>query len=108
MIKLVAILYLEDDEEVVEDVLRDAGVGTFSRFDMEGHGAGVPGWYGEVPSYRSKLLFTWVAPEQALALLAGVAAAQGVQDTSHPIHALQIDVESVARSGMPPVPPAQA
>ena len=34
--------------------------------------------------------------------------AQGVQDTSHPIHALQIDVESVARSGMPPVPPAQA
>jgi hypothetical protein len=108
MIKLVAVLYLEDDEKVVEELLEEAGIGTFSRFDMEGHGAGVPGWYGHVPTYRSRLLFTWVAPEQAQALLSAVAGARGVQDTSHPIHALQIDVESMAHSGMPPVPPAQA
>ena len=106
--KLIALLYLEDDQPLVEEILAEAGVGAWSRMDMEGHGTGVPGWYGEVASYRSCLLFTWGSSEQAEGLMAAVAAARGVQDPSHPIHALQVDVESVARSGLPPVPPASA
>jgi hypothetical protein len=106
--KLIALLYLEEDQALVEQILAEAGVGAWSGFDMEGHGSGVPGWYGDVASYRSRLLFTWGSTEQADRLMESVAAARGVQDPSHPIHALKVDVEAVARSGLPPVPPADA
>ena len=106
--KLVAILYLEDDERLVEEILKAVGVSTFSRMDMEGHGAGVPGWFGEVPSYRSRLLFTWVSLEQATDLLEAVAGARGVQAESHPIHALQVNVEAMSQSGPPRMAPVDS
>jgi hypothetical protein len=108
MTKLITILYLEEDEPVVDRLLRDTGVGAFSRLDMEGHGLGLPGWDGSVPSFRSKLIFSMVDADRAREVLEAVSAAKGVQDPSHPIHAFQVDVEAVARSGLPQVPPAMA
>ena len=108
MIKLITILYLEDDEPVVDELLRRVGVGAFSRLPMEGRGSGIPGWDGTIPSFRSKLIFAMVDAARAKEVLDAVVAAKGVQDTTHPLHAFQVDVEAVAQSGLPPMPPAMA
>jgi hypothetical protein len=108
MTKLITLLYLEDDEPVVDRLLRDAGIGAFSRLEMEGHGSGFPGWDGTIPSFRSRLIFAMVDAQRARDVLDAVAAATGVQDSSHPIRAFQVDVEAVARSGLPDAPPAMA
>lgn len=106
--KIVTLLYLEDDEPVVEKILRRTGVVAFSRLDVEGHGRGTPGWDGSVTPYRSNLIFALMDGNQARELLDAVRTAKGVEDSAHPIHAFQVDIEEMAQSGLPPVPPAQA
>ncbi len=100
--KLVVLLYLEDDDAVVARLLREHGASTWSRTPLEGHGAGLPGWLGTVAPYRSRMIFTLVDAERARALLAAVEVMDGLADPRNPVHALQLDVErSVASSRAP-------
>jgi hypothetical protein len=91
--KLVLLLYLEEDDAIVVRLLEEHGVSTWSRVALEGHGAGVAGWYGSVAPYRSRMVFTVVTTEGAAALVDAVATLEGLADPRHPVHALQLDVE---------------
>ena len=97
--KLVFLMYLEDDEPLVERLLHDAEVGSYSRLPLEGHAAGVPGWFGEIPAYRSSLVFAVLPGDRAQRLMDAVATSNGVQDATHPIHAMQVAVEKAVASG---------
>lgn len=98
--KLILLLYLADDEECVTRLLKERGVLTHSRLNLEGFGLGMAGWYGETPSYRSRMAFTLVPKDQAEALLEGVRTCTGARGGSqHPIHAIQLGVEAMADSG---------
>ena len=46
--KLVLLMYLEEDEKCVDRLLVEQGVDTFSRLPLEGHGQGGKGWRGNV------------------------------------------------------------
>ncbi|MDH5589568.1 MAG: hypothetical protein OEZ65_05315 [Gemmatimonadota bacterium] len=99
--KLVILLYLEDDQAVVEKILHDHGVQAFSSLPVTGHGAGAAGWYGQVAPYASRMTFTLIPEARAGELLDAVKTAQGLQDPAHPLHALQVDVEKAVDSGSP-------
>jgi len=101
-VKMVVLMYLEDDEEVVTDLLTDEGVVAFSRMTMEGHGKGVPGWYGAVAPYRSRMVFAVVGDRCAGRLLAAVRSLAGTADPDHPVRAVEIALEETAASGTPP------
>ena len=94
--KMVLLMYLEEDEETVEEILESRGVVAFSSLEMQGHGAGEPGWYGEVPPYRSRMVFAVLPDQAARGLLGAIRDARGVADPSHPIHAVQLAVEDMA------------
>lgn len=92
--KLVFVLYLEEDEALVMKGFRELGVSVFSRLDLEGrHGAGAAGWYGEVPPYRSQMVFAVFPDQEADALLEAVRHWPTGQDAAHPVRAFQVDVE---------------
>ena len=98
--KLILLLYLEDDEAVVDRLLEAHRVAAFSRLPLEGHGSGTPtGWYGEVAPFRSRMVFTLVPEEGAADLLEAVRAADGLQDPDHPVRAVQVGVEALVHSG---------
>jgi len=97
--KLVIMLYLKEDDAVVAELLERHGVAVYSRLPLEGHGTGMPGWYGEVAPYSSSMVFTVLDAARAEELLEAVALCTGCRDPSHPIHALQVDVERMADSG---------
>ncbi len=99
--KLLFLLFLEEDEQTVTRMLAELDVTAFSRVLLEGHGGGKPGWYGEISPQRSRMIFTLIPVEKASALMEAVAQASDVRDGSHPIHAIQVDVEAVARSRIP-------
>lgn len=100
--KMILMLFLEDDAECVRSMLEAHGVVAYSELPLEGHGAGRPvGWYGEVSPYRSRMAFTLVPDARARELLEAVGECSGCQDPSHPIHALQLGVEEVVRSSGP-------
>ena len=100
--KMILLLYLEDDAPCVRSLLADHDVLAYSELPLEGHAGGRPtGWYGEVPPYRSRMAFTLVPEARAHELLDAVRACSGCQSAGHPIHALQLGVERVARSGGP-------
>ncbi len=68
--KLLILLYLEDDEAVVNRLLEEKGINAFSRLPVEGHGAGIAtGWYGQIAPYRSRLIFSIVPADDARAVL---------------------------------------
>ena len=94
--KLVMILYLEEDEACVDRLLAEQGVGAFSRLPLEGHGPGARGWRGDVPAYRSRLVLTVTEEETAARLLHAVEECRGMQDPTHPVRAVQVPVERVA------------
>lgn len=97
--KLILLMYLEDDDAQVVKMLETHGVVAYSRLSMEGHGSGVKGWYGDVAPYRSRLLFLVVPEDKATELLDAVRGCVDCMDPSHPIHALQVGVEQAVRSG---------
>lgn len=100
--KMILILFLEDDADRVRSLLEEHDVAAYSELPLEGHGEGRPvGWYGEVSPYRSRMAFTLVPGPRARELLAAVRACTGCQDPDHPIHALQLGVEETARSDEP-------
>lgn len=96
--KLIALMFLEEDRSVVEEVLTGAGVRAYSRLPLEGHGEGKPGWYGEIAPYDSEMIFALVPNEEAGAVLDTVEGLKRVQNARHPIHAFRVNVERYVHS----------
>ena len=92
--KFIVLLYLEEDDACVEKLLERHGVAAYSRLSVEGHGEGGPGWYGSTSPYASQMAFTVVPEERAAEILAAVERCDGLADPNHPIHAIQLGVES--------------
>ena len=99
--KLLILLYLEEDEACVNGLLTGHDVSVFSRTSVEGIGPGAPGWYGEAAPYRSRMILALVSEALAGRVLAAVQEGSGLADSRHPIHALQLDVERQAVCGPP-------
>jgi hypothetical protein len=99
--KLVILMYLEEDEPGVRALLDAHEVAAYSELPVEGHGIGTAGWYGKVAPYRSRMLLAFLSAVRADELTAAVGACTGCKDATHPIHAWQIDVEKVFTSGLP-------
>lgn len=99
--KLVILMFLEDDTPNVESLLADHHLVAYSEVPMEGHGTGTAGWYGRVAPYASRMLLVVLGADKADELLAAVDACTRCKDPNHPIHAWQVDVERVATSGRP-------
>lgn len=97
--KLVMLMYLEEDDGCVERLLGEAEVPVYSRLPLEGVGDGAAGWYGSVPVYRSRMAMAVVEEETAGRILAAVEECRGVADRRHPIRALQMDVETLTACG---------
>lgn len=97
--KLMVLLYLEEDEACVDDLLGKHDVAVFSRTSVEGIGPGAPGWYGTAAPYRSRMVIALVEPGLANEILGAVEQGTGLKDSRHPIHALQLDVERQAVCG---------
>ena len=91
--KLVFLLYLEDDDRLVREQLDLIGVRVFSALPLEGHGTGGSGWYGDVAPYRSRMVFAAVSDEEATTLLEVVRTWPVGQDPSHPIRAFRVNIE---------------
>jgi hypothetical protein len=96
--KLIALMFLEEDRAVVEKLLNGAGVRAYSRLPLEGHGEGKPGWYGEIAPYDSEMIFALVPDADAGAVLDAVEELRNVHDIRHPIHAFRVDVERYVHS----------
>ena len=99
--KLVALLYLEEDDPSVVKLLKEHGVMAYSRLPLEGYGAGMKGWLGDVAPYQSHMAFALLPAEKAEELMGAVAKCDRCLDPRHPIHALQVDVEKAVESGVP-------
>jgi len=97
--KLIILLYLEDDDRCVASLMKDHGVLAYSRLPLEGHGSGLAGWYGATAPYASRMAFAIVPEGQAAELMSAVQGCNGVADPRHPIHAIQLSVEATADSG---------
>ncbi|MEX2467510.1 MAG: hypothetical protein WD995_11415 [Gemmatimonadota bacterium] len=95
--KLVFLMYLEDDDALVMKGFREKGVSVFSRLPLEGHGSGAGGWYGEIAPYRSRMVFAVLPDLEAEALLEAVEGWPAGQDPGHPVRAFQVDVEKAVR-----------
>lgn len=96
--KLVLLLYLEGDGPAVSKLLADEGITAYSSISIEGHGQGrAGGWFGDMATHNSKMIFSVVSDEQAGSLLASVENVP-VQDATHPIHAAQLQLESWVHS----------
>ena len=93
--KLVMLMYLEEDEACVRRLLADERITSFSRVGMEGEGPGGRGWYGETAPYRSRMVFALVPEDRADALLSAVRGCTGISDPRHPIRAARLPVEEV-------------
>ena len=92
--KMVMLMYLEEDERCAAQLLDKFAVASFTRIPVEGHGpGGSSGWYGSTSPYRSQLTFTFVEDEVASELVAAVSSCSGVADPGHPIRAAIFDVE---------------
>lgn len=94
--KMVMLMYLEEDRPCVERIVSEAGVTVFSRLAVEGRGPGAAGWLGEVPSYASELVVAVVADGEAAALLRAVEDQGTCEDARHPVRAIQVPVEETA------------
>jgi len=97
--KLVFLMYLEEDDALVMKGFRETGVSVFSRLPVEGHGAGAGGWYGEVAPYQSRMVFAVLPDAEAEALLEAVESWPPGEDADHPVRAFQVDVEKAVRQG---------
>ena len=96
-LKLLMLMYLEEDEACVDGLLAQHDVATFSRLSMEGQThATSSGWYGVAQPYRSRLILALLPSAESDALLAAVSECRGVQDPRHPIRAMQLAVERSA------------
>ncbi|MDX1566269.1 MAG: hypothetical protein R3223_00615 [Longimicrobiales bacterium] len=91
--KMIVLMYLEDDEEIVVRLMEDRGISSFSSVKLEGHGRGSPGWYGDVAPYQSRMIFAVLPEVEAEALLRAVGELGSGSHPEHPIHGIQMAVE---------------
>ncbi len=95
--KMVILMYLEDDEACVTRLLAEEGVEAFNRLSIEGFAPGSQrGWYGEVAPYESQMILSLLPDEAAASLMEAVSSCRGVEDPRHPIRAVQLAVEQTA------------
>ncbi len=99
--KLVILMFLEDDTPNVERLLAEHHLVAYSELPIEGHGMGTAGWYGKVAPYQSRMLLVFLGADKAEELLAAVSTCTGCKDPTHPIHAWQVDVDKAVTSGLP-------
>ena len=97
--KLVIVMYLEEDEECVQRLLRESGVQAFSRMSMEGIGEGVGSWYGGTVPFESRMAFTVVSAERAATILSAIESEDRCLDQKHPMRAVQLAVEASTAIG---------
>jgi hypothetical protein len=92
--KLVLLMYLQEDQKCVNRLLGEIGVQAYSRLSVEGHGPGsTAGWSGEILPFQSQLIMAILPDEHAATLMQAVGGCKGVQDPRHPIRATLLDVE---------------
>jgi hypothetical protein len=97
--KLILLMYLEEDAELVAKILRNHDIEAFSRLEAEGWTKSLPSpWSGERSPNRSEFVVTLVAEDRAAELLRAVAECSGCADERHPIHAVQLDVDRMTSS----------
>lgn len=95
--KMVMLLYLDDDASCVDRLLRSLPAPAFSRFPIEGVGARQgTGWYGESASFHSHMAFAIVEDAAATEILTAVETCRDVEHAGHPIRAFQLNVEQAA------------
>jgi hypothetical protein len=99
--KLVVLMYLEDDGANVEKLLQAHQVAAYSELPVTGHGLGTAGWYGTVAPYKSRMLIALMTATKAAELVAAVDRCTGCSDPNHPIHAWTLAVEQAVASGPP-------
>ena len=97
--KLVILMYLSDDDESVQGMLRREGIDSYSRIPLEGHGSGAAGWYGLVAPYSSAMIVSMLPDDRADSLVRTIAACDECEDPEHPVHAIVIDIERAVVSG---------
>lgn len=96
--KLVLLLYLEEDGPAVTKLLMDQGISAYSRIAMEGHGEGkAGGWFGDVATHSSTMIFSIIADDVADALATALKDVK-VQDAGHPIHMAKLNLEEWVHS----------
>lgn len=100
--KLIILMYLEEDESNVEALLRNHGIEAYSQVCVEGHGKGSTGWYGSVPPYASRMTIVAVEESKATELLTALSSDVKSADPRHPIHAMQMAIEACTDSGPAP------
>ena len=98
--KIVALMYLEEDEASVAKLLKEHGVVGYSRLPLEGHGEGARGWLGTVHTFSSFMSFAILPDEKAHELMDAVQECTNCKHPKHPIHALQVDVERTVESSV--------
>jgi hypothetical protein len=92
--KMVVIMYLEEDEPCVSKLMARLAIPAWSRMPVEGHGPRMaPGWAGEASPFQSRLIFSFLPDEIARTLVDAVAKCKGVEDPRHPIRAALLGVE---------------
>lgn len=92
--KMVVIMYLEEDERCVSKLMSRLAIPAWSRMPVEGHGPRMaPGWTAEETPFQSRLTFSFLPDELARTLIDAVAQCNGVEDPRHPIRAALLDVE---------------
>jgi hypothetical protein len=97
--KLVVLMFLEDDAASVRRLLQSQKVATYSELSVRGHGQGTAGWYGDVAPFQSSLYMVFLPDDEALNLMAAVENLPVTRDKRRPIRAWQMDVESAVQSG---------
>jgi len=96
--KLVLLLYLEGDGPAVTKLLLEQGISAYSRLPIEGLGVGkAGGWYGDIATHTSKMIFAVVSDEEADSLLGAVKEVK-IQDTGHHIHLAKLKLEDWVQS----------
>ena len=99
--KLVILMFLEEDSKCAEGILAEHGVIAYSEVPVEGRGGGTAGWYGKVAPFRSRMVISFMPAGLADDLTEAVRLCQERKDPGHPIRAWQIDVEKAVTSGDP-------
>ena len=93
--KLVLLMFLEEDAECVYRLLSEVKVEAFSRLPIEGHGPGsAAGWSGQIQPYKSQMVMSIMPDDQAASLMQAVDTCTGVEDPRHPIRAALMSVEA--------------
>jgi hypothetical protein len=99
--KLVVLMYLEEDAPNVQKLMAAHEVTAYSELPVTGRGAGTTGWYGTVAPFKSRMLIAFVPAAKADELTTAISACTGCMDPNRPIRAWQMEVEKSVTSARP-------